>query len=221
MRVEIRVLLLITLIGSGLGCSTFENILPDPEKEYKYSTEIPPLEVPPDLTASTIEGSPIRPLSANARPGAESVAGQLQRPAYREELPKSGETEPAPEVERSEEGAYVSIQEDFSIAWRMVGRALSRLEIEVEDLNRSEGLYYIIFEDKRKRRSDDSFWSNLAFWSSSNSIDEQRFRVLIEDNSDTTRVRVQNDEGSTLSEGTGLDLLRMIQKQINDQIAEK
>ncbi|MCI0653914.1 MAG: outer membrane protein assembly factor BamC [Methylococcaceae bacterium] len=221
MRFKKRILLLITILGLGLGCGSFENILPDREKEYKYSTEIPPLEVPPDLTASTIESSPIRPLIGGERPSTGSVPEESRQPVSRDELPETGKPEPAPDVEHSEQGAYVSIQENFSITWRMVGRALSRLEIELEDVNRSEGLYYIIFEDKRKRPADDSFWSRLAFWSDANSIEEQRFRVLVEGKSDTTQVRIQDEEGSGLSEGAGLNLLQMIQKEINDQIDEK
>ncbi|MGH8556915.1 MAG: outer membrane protein assembly factor BamC [Methylococcales bacterium] len=222
MRVKTRTLLLLAVLGMGFGCSSFENILPDREKEYKYSTEIPPLDVPPDLTGSTIESSPIRPLSDGEQPSTGSAPGESRRPVSRDELPETSKTEPAPEVEHSEQGAYISIQENFSIAWRMVGRALSRLEIELEDVNRSDGLYYIIFEDRRNRSSaDDSFWSSLAFWSDANSIEEQRFRVLVEGKSGTTQVRIQDEEGSGLSAGTGLDLLQMIQKQINDRIAEK
>jgi uncharacterized lipoprotein len=203
------------------GCSSFENILPDREKEYKYSSEIPPLEIPPDLTASGIEDSPIRPLSGRLPEKAGAEPGTRQRPAVPEELPEAGEPESAPDVEHSDEGAYIRIQEKFPIAWRMVGRALSRLEIEVQDLNRSEGLYYIIFEDRRNLKADDSFWSSLAFWSDSNAVEEQHFRVRVDDKSDTTEVRILDDDGVGLSEGTGLDLLQMIQKKINEQIAEK
>ncbi|MCI0732766.1 MAG: outer membrane protein assembly factor BamC [Methylococcaceae bacterium] len=221
MRATTRVFLLLTVVGSIHGCGSFENILPDREKEYKYSTEIPPLEVPPDLTISSIEDSPIRPLSGASGPGAGGESGVRQRPYVPEELPETDKAEPAPDVERSAEGAYISIREKFPIAWRMVGRALSRLEIEVQDLNRSDGLYYIIFEDRRNREANDSIWSSLAFWSDSNTVEEQHFRVRVDDKSDTTEVRILDDDGVVISEGTGLDLLQMIQNKINEQIAEK
>ncbi|MGH8547265.1 MAG: outer membrane protein assembly factor BamC [Methylococcales bacterium] len=221
MRVEIRILLFLAVLGWIQGCGSFENILPDREKEYKYSTEIPPLEVPPDLTISTIEDSPIRPLSGGSSGSAGTGPGVKQGPSVQEELPEPGKAEPAPDVEHSAEGAYISIKEKFPIAWRMVGRALSRLEIEVQDLNRSEGLYYIIFEDRRKRKADDSIWSSLAFWSDSTTVKEQHFRVRVDDKSDTTEVRIQDDDGAVMSEGMGLDLLQMIQNKINEQIAEK
>ncbi|MGR9107586.1 MAG: outer membrane protein assembly factor BamC [Gammaproteobacteria bacterium] len=221
MRVLSRFVLLWSLFTGIQGCS-FESILPDRQKEYKYSTEIPPLEVPPDLSTSSIENSSERPSFRPAESTAGTRPGETRRSATIEALPETArEEESGSQVEQSEEGAYINIQERFPIAWRMVGRALSRLEIEVEDLNRSEGLYYIIFEDKRNRQVDDSFWASLAFWNSANAIEEQRFQVLVEDHSETTEVRIRDDEGQVLAGGTGLDLLRMIQKKINEQISEK
>ncbi len=222
MRVQTRLLLFPIVIGLIHGCGSFESVLPDREKEYKYSSEIPPLEVPPELSTSTIEKSPIRPLTGGEPPASEAAPGeQAKQPRVRDEVPES-KTEPqaGPDVERSPDDAYISIKEKFPIAWRMVGRALSRLEIEVEDLNRSDGLYYIIFEDKRNR-ADDSIWSSLAFWSSSGANEEQRFRVLVDAKSETAEVRILNEDGQVLSEGTGLDLLRRIQNKINEQTAEK
>lgn len=222
MRVPTCVVLIFSCFVWLPGCSSLDNVLPDREKEYKYSTEIPPLEIPPDLTTSTIERSPIRPSSGRARPEGGVRQDQIpQRPAFQETAPETVKTEPAPKVERSAEGAYISIDENFSIGWRMVGRALSRLEIEVEDLNRSDGLYYIIFEDRRKQGQDDSIWSSLAFWSDSNSVGEQRFRVRVDDRRSATEVRVLDEDGNVLSKGTGLDILEMIQEKINEQIAEK
>lgn len=221
MRRITRVLLLVTFFGGIQGCTSFENILPDREKEYKYSTEIPPLEVPPDLSVSAIEASPIRPLRGGLPSSTETEPGVRQRPYTPEELPEGQAAKPAPDVERSAEGAYISVKEKFPIAWRMVGRALSRLEIEIQDLNRSEGLYYIVFEDRRNRKVDDSIWSRLAFWSDANAAEELKFRVRVDDKSDTTEVRILDEDGAVISEGTGLDLLQMIQDKINEQIAEK
>lgn len=220
MRLETRIGLALTLIVLGSGCGTFENILPDREKEYKYSTEIPELEVPPDLSASAIESASLE--SSRFQDGTQSDASTSSRDSSAPgELPEVDTTEPLPDVEHSDGGAFIRVEENFSIAWRMVGRALSRLEIEVEDLNRSDGLYYIIFEDRRGKTSDDSIWSSLAFWSDANSIEEQRFRITVETKSETTEVRIMDEDGSVLSGGTGLDVLKMIQKEINEQIAEK
>lgn len=221
MKILKRALFIVTILGSICGCSLFEGVLPDREKEYKYSSEIPPLEVPPELSTSTIEKSPIPPLPGGASPGIDSSPVQ-PAPKPRDQLPETTQVEePGPDVERSPNDAYVSIREGFPIAWRMVGRALSRLEIEVEDLNRSEGLYYIIFEDRVGGAEKDSFLSKLAFWSSAGQDEELRFRVLVDDKEENTEVRILNEEGKVLSQGPGLDLLRQIQSKINEQRAEK
>jgi len=51
-----RVLLLATMLGMLVACSTnLDKILPDRRPDYRASKPVDPLEVPPDLTASTID----------------------------------------------------------------------------------------------------------------------------------------------------------------------
>ena len=39
------------------GCTIVSGWFPDKQKQYLYSTDIAALEIPPDLTSSTIEGA--------------------------------------------------------------------------------------------------------------------------------------------------------------------
>lgn len=50
-----RGLTLLTLLGVLSACTTTESLLPDRRPDYRKSRMISPLEVPPDLTASTID----------------------------------------------------------------------------------------------------------------------------------------------------------------------
>lgn len=204
----------------GTGCGSMEKILPDRKKEYQYSSEIPPLEIPPDLSATTIEQTPIKSVagSSKLKPTADVQPAdkKIEQPAV------VAEPEKDLTVETADGGRYIEIEESYPIAWRMVGRALSRLEIEIDDLNRSEGLYYIIFRDQQDQANDGGFWSGLAFWSSDSGAGiEEEYQIKLSDNSGVTELRVLDDEGVPQSEGTGLNVLKMIQKQVIQQRSEK
>jgi uncharacterized lipoprotein len=99
----------------------------------------------------------------------------------------------------------------------MVGRALSRLEIEVEDLNRTDGVYYVIFEHKSEE--DGGFLS--VFFTDPGWTEELHLRVSVRKQADKTEVWILDEDGETLSDGTGVDLLQMIREKIDQQLAER
>ena len=210
------ILIAMSIVGLFQGCGSMEKILPDRKKEYRFSSEIPPLEIPPDLTASTIEKTPIKSTKTNAVSSLKQMPKEIEKPRV----------EPEPEghtvVAADDGGSLIEIEKPYPIAWRMVGRALSQLEIEIDDLNRSEGLYYIIFRDQQDQQKDAGFWSGLAFWSDDNAAGaEEEYQVKLTDAKGVTEVRVLNDEGQVQSQGVGLNVLKMIQKQVNQQISKK
>ncbi len=201
----------VALVGSIVSCSSFDSVLPDRKKEYKYSTELPPLEVPPELSTSSIEDNTIR-----SRGGSVS-ARELQSVRQPQTSTRQPEVvEKTSLVENSTEGTYIKVEEDYAIAWRMVGRALSRLEIEVDDLNRTEGMYYVIYEDKKKKDSAGGLFSSLAFWSDENAISESDLRVKLSDRGGSTEIRVLDDNGEVQNSGDGLRLLQILQEKLNE-----
>lgn len=54
-------IVLVVLFGSLIACSTTESVLPDRRPDYRKSEVLAPLEVPPDLTASTIDDTLVVP----------------------------------------------------------------------------------------------------------------------------------------------------------------
>src|SRR5690606_33531320 len=72
-----RVLLTLLLLLPFTGCSYVASLFPDKQKQYQYTTEIPPLEVPPDLSISTVSGARWRNPDGStsaASPGTSPVA---------------------------------------------------------------------------------------------------------------------------------------------------
>jgi len=215
-----RILTVLLTFGTLQGCGSLGNVFPDRQREYKYSEQIAPLEIPPDLTAFSIEKSPIPSIDTigvGISDGIAAMQGIGQAPGIGTGIPDIKQAVLKPPVERSDEGVYITIDDEFSIAWRMVGRALSRLEIEVEDLNRTDGIYYVIFEHKNDE--DGGFLS--AFFTEPGWTEELHLRVSVRRLADKTEVWILDEADDALSGGTGVDLLQMIREKIDQQLAER
>lgn len=215
-----RILTVLLILGTLQGCGSLGNVFPDRKKEYKYSEQIASLEIPPDLTAFSIAKSPI-PSRDRIGDGISDGIAAIQRIGQASVIgtgiPDIKQAVSKPPVERTDEGVYITVDDEFSIAWRMVGRALSRLEIEVEDLNRTEGVYYVIFEHK----SDEDGGFLSVFFTEPGWTEELHLRVSVRKRADKTEVWVLDEDGEALSDGTGVDLLQMIREKIDQQLAER
>lgn len=235
---------LVMLVGTAMllsACSTIGSWFPDKQKQYKYSTEIPPLELPPDLIATTsgIEG-------AQAGKGGGESAGEERRSApapASEEAPGSGETSrrepsnppepPEPPKRRasakarsdevsavlgqsSDDVPLIEMEEPFDRAWNDVAKALGRLELEISDRNRSEGMYYVYYGGDGKPSEAPGFMSRLAaVFTGKESEAAREYRVKLEENGEATTVYVLDQDGKPQTEGPGFELLRRIHQTLS------
>ena len=79
----LRGALALVLMFALPACSYVASLFPDKQKQYRYSSEIPELEIPPDLTSSTIEGA--RQAKRSAATEEESVSADSGRTSGGEE----------------------------------------------------------------------------------------------------------------------------------------
>lgn len=195
------------------ACSSIKNVFPDKQETYKDSRELPPLEVPPDLTTTSILDRSDGPPDAS---GSASYSDLLNSGST-EGSSETAETNRALLISLGVNDTYLEVNEYFPQAWRLVGKALSNLEIEVADRNRSIGMYYILYEDPElSKKSDQGFWDRVFFWRDVEiKAREKQFRVKLEGSGEKTNVFVMNTAGEKLSEGTGLKLLNMMDKNLN------
>lgn len=194
------------------ACSSLRKAFPDRRNDYKSSTEIPPLEIPPDLTASALEDPSIQPED-------ESDSTSFSEYVDRKSADNTGEASPAVASELVTSGAessYVQVDESFPKAWRMVGKALNNSEIEIIDRNRSVGIYYVLFQAQDDPEEEPGILASLAFWRDIGIKDRQsEYRIKLEEAGNSTRVVVLNKDGKPQSQGSGLRLLRMIDEKLN------
>jgi outer membrane protein assembly factor BamC len=216
------------------GCETISSWFPDKQKQYKYSTEIPSLEIPPDLTASTIDDANIRRLS---EPAPEEVGRSAERdtgeasseeqeqegvqPAG-EEAPKSAlRKTKTPGVETtlaqsSDNVPLVEIEAPFDRAWSEVAKALGRLELEVTDQNRSDGVYFVYYGGDQKPYEDRGFFGDVAEMFGSGVENTKEYRVKLEDKGPTTLLYVLDSEEKPQASGPGFDLLKRLHETLQN-----
>lgn len=118
------------------------------------------------------------------------------------------------ELTRNGEGqAMLTLEEEFSGAWRRTGLALDRVGFTVEDRNRSEGIYYVRYNDPLTGGSEGGFFSWLGFGDDDKPGDD-KYLVSVEDNGPATRIAVLNEEGVWENTPTSEQILTLLHEEL-------
>jgi outer membrane protein assembly factor BamC len=129
-------------------------------------------------------------------------------------LAASGTEAPKAALTKGSAGTVISLDEDFSRAWRRVGLALDRVGFTVVDRDRSRGLYYVRYiapsADEQK-----GILSKLAFWRADADPDQrEQYLVKLEDEGAATRVGVQDQDGNPDQSKTAQQILTLLYEQL-------
>lgn len=204
------------MISSALvlsGCSFVAGLFPDKQKQYKFSTEIPALEIPPDLQASSIEGSENRPeAGADGDRSGRSTASEGKSSLSDESANASSQ---ATLAQNSDDIPLIELEAPYAEAWNDVGKALGRLKLEVSDQNRSDGLYYVYFREDDKPYEDRGLFGDLSSLFSGSETPAEEYRVKLEDRQDVTVIYVLDNNGEPRREGRGLELLKRLHQALS------
>lgn len=118
-------------------------------------------------------------------------------------------------------GKALSLEENFSRAWRRTGLALDRVGFTVEDRDRSRGLYFVRYVDPNvdvRGEKDKGFFSKLKFWGD-DERDTTKDEFLISlvggrDGNNTTEVMVLNKQGEQEKSDTADRILSLLHEQL-------
>lgn len=206
------------------GCETISGWFPDKQKQYKYSTEIPPLEIPPDLTSSTIEDAASRRLSEPTPDETDrlvSEAAPEETPAESENSRPVQRKTKSPEVEStlaqsSDNVPLIEIEAPFERAWSDVAKALGRLELEVTDQNHSDGVYFVYY-GSQKPYEDRGFFGDVAEMFGGGWEKSKEYRVKLEDKGQITMLYVLDSDGKPQTSGPGFELLKRLHETLKSQ----
>lgn len=112
------------------------------------------------------------------------------------------------------DGAALQIDESFPRAWRRVGIALDRLGLVVEDRDRSAGLYYIRPVDQVADAGKKGFFSSLFSDKAEDKPAQPPARILLQGNGETTRVTVQDKNGTPATSPQAVKILQQLETEL-------
>jgi outer membrane protein assembly factor BamC len=220
MKSKIFSLVIIIALVNLSACSYVKSLFPDKEKDYQYTTEIPPLNLPPDLRGNSF-------LSTTTD---NSITPDIETPSTADSAPivppeKTPEAKPElvkVELVKSDTGAdQLQIGAPLANAWRIVGKALSRNSIEVTKRDQEEGLFQVQYDPDEQKVEDGSLWDEAVFLFSGFQGNEKEYVLKSVENNQHTNVVVQDEDRQPVSEGPGLKLLTLLHDTIKADQAGK
>jgi outer membrane protein assembly factor BamC len=106
------------------------------------------------------------------------------------------------------------ISDEFQRAWRLTGVALDRVGFAVEDRDRTQGIYYVRYDDPSKGEKSDGWGSKLAFWRSKDDKRVSQYQIKLTGDATQTRVVVRDDIGRPAPAETTDRILQLLSEQI-------
>jgi outer membrane protein assembly factor BamC len=219
--------LLLVVAFSLSGCSTLQSWFPDKEKDYQFTTELPPLVIPPDLVQKPslpTRAAPIEPMVGKAIESAthqnskvKTIAPAIEKPAPMTNRPVLADAET--ELSRNEIQVSLTHENAPTLnlnvpsvrAWRIVGKALSRSGIEVTNRNQDSGEIHIKVADaKPKAEPEKSLWDNTVSVFNPFSETEQSYVLKFQETNSKTTITVFNPELQPLTDGADNKVLMIL-----------
>jgi outer membrane protein assembly factor BamC len=194
------------------ACDTIAKYFPDKEKDYHYHTELPPLELPPDLQAKSDQerkftGVTKKP-EASAKP--TSADQTINMDPVRVRM-----------VKYDDGSVRLQIESSLKKAWPIVGKALSRNLIEITDRNRSEAVFFVQYDPDAKKYEDGTLGDEFEFFFGDNPRQEKEYHIWLAEEDNLTEVMVADEKDTPLADGDGIKLLRTLYETIKDDQEKK
>jgi outer membrane protein assembly factor BamC len=111
-------------------------------------------------------------------------------------------------------GDMLVIEEDFSRAWRRTGVALDRVGFAVEDRIRSDGIYYVQYNDPLADQNKEGFLTKIGLWSAKDDDEGNQYQIVLLPNGPTTNVIVNNAQGERDTTSTAKRILTLLEEQL-------
>lgn len=113
----------------------------------------------------------------------------------------------------SQGAAIVHIDEDFARAWRRVELVLDRSGYQIEDRDRSNGIFYVLSRDPVQDLNEAEKKSWFSRWFGSG--DETReYQIVLKDEGEATNIYVRSKTGEKI----GDDQAEPVLKQLHDRL---
>jgi len=115
---------------------------------------------------------------------------------------------------RSGAGSELVIPEDYRRAWQQTGLALDRTGFAVEDRDRTEGVFYVRYDDPQKGQQKKGVLSRMAFWKGDKKDSVEQYQVRLTGQGDETRVTIHDASGRRDTSTTAERILSLLEEQM-------
>ena len=243
----ITLLISVAALSELTACSYIKSLFPDKEKDYQYTTEIPPLILPADLNNTLIPGAhpkapaPSLGLDVTAMPPVavntpeeatttastpstsavpvENAAPAAASPESEAEVPDTAITVERVKVDTGENLLHMNVA--FSKAWRIVSKALSRKAIEVTERNQETRIITVQYDPDEQKVEDGSYWDEMMFLFKGIQGNEKPYLLKFEENNQQTDIVVVDEDQKPLSDEASSKLLTLVEETIKADLATK
>ena len=233
MKLSFQVGFIVCVVIGTNGCSTLQNWFPDKEKDYQFTTELPPLVIPTDLVQKiSVPAKKITPTAANSveaitpkKLAAKKIESVIEKIAAVENRPTLTDAET--ELNRNEiqvsltheNAPTLNLNVPLVRAWRIVGKALSRSGIEVTNRGQDSGQIYIQFVEA-KQQPEKSLWDNTISVFNPFSENEQSYILQFHEANLKTSVTVLTPELQTINDGLDNKILLILFDAIKTDLSK-
>ncbi len=132
----------------------------------------------------------------------------------RSQLAAAGRSETRSQLVQGRDGVKLVIGEDFVRSWRLVGLSLDRVGFAVEDRDRSQGIYYVRYNDPAAEAEQGGLLSSLKFWGDDEGKDSPEYRIRLVPEDKNTVVTVLDAKGQRDQTNTARRILNLLREQI-------
>lgn len=208
------------VLGNVTACTYIKSYFPDKEKDYQFTTEIPPLKLPPDLDKNAVLSAPGTDLAEPALEQDQDQAALVPVEPSVEEEAETPRVIPVELVEFENGETRLRIGAPVSRAWRMVGKALSRKSLEVTERNQEDALFHVQYDPDEQPIEDGSLWDEVVFIFKGVQGNEKEYILKLVANGQQSEVVVLDEDRQPIIEGPGLKLLNLIQETLTADQSE-
>jgi len=232
------IIYIITLVALCFlsGCTQFKSYFPDKEKEYQYTTELPPLIYPADLKVKLMPALPA--VMTHAEP--ENTAPVATTSAITKPTAVASDSKPVTSVDKVYKDSEVEldaklitverINVDKNVnalrlnvpyyrAWRIVSKSLSRKALEVIVRDQEAGLLTLKYDPDEHSSTELSYLDILKSLVGALGSNEKTYIIKLEKDQPQTDITVLDKDQKPATDADSVNLLTMMQESMKADLS--
>ncbi len=226
------------------SCSYVKSQFPDKEKDYQFSSEIPPITLPDDLRVNDVASelgaaTPKRPVTTDLQASDNNIEEAKQKQSELPDSDNEAAKEPSAAVTdtsqeaiteeskliavdliKEDDDSHLHIGASSTRTWRIVDKALSRKSVEVTKRDQDGGLFIVKYDPKERNQKDGSIWDEIVFMFTGFESEEQEYTLKLHSAGNATDVTVLDSSQQPVTDEYSLSLLNLLHETIKTDLAD-